>query len=462
MDSLQHSGSSAGVHQKSVTILGAGLVGSLLAVYLARRGYPVTVYERRGDLRAGAASAGRSINLALSDRGWKGLAGVGLDEPVRRMAIPMYGRMVHHPDGSRSAQPYGRPHQAIYSVSRGELNKLLLTAAEQTGRVHIHFNRFCQRVDLHGRQLLFSNGPEDHHVRAAANYEVLFGADGAYSALRLAMLFTDRFNAAQTYIDHNYKELHIPPGPDGSWQLEKNYLHIWPRKNFMLIALPNPDGSFTCTLFLHAEGPVSFAALRTSREIEQFFQQYFPDAVPLMPNYLTDFQRNPTASLMYVTCYPWATSNTCLIGDAAHAIVPFFGQGMNCGFEDCTVLNQLMDECADWPQRFHRFQQLRKPHADAICELALNNFIEMRDLVADPHFLLKKKIEQKIADMFSEQYISPYQMVSFSHLPYAEALSKGRQINEVLEQLAALPDWEQQLATAQWQKQLQTICFGPL
>ncbi|MCS6991071.1 MAG: FAD-dependent monooxygenase [Chitinophagales bacterium] len=454
-------------HQQSspthdITILGAGLVGSLLAVYLARRNYSVTIYERRSDPRTAGYVGGRSINLALSDRGWKGLAGVGLEQEVKKWAIPMYGRMVHHPDGSCSPQPYGRPHQAIYSVSRAALNKLLLTAAESTGKVRIVFDRFCARVDLKRRQLYFSNGPDEVHLHSSVPYQLLFGADGAYSALRHAMLFTDHFNFEQTYIEHSYKELHIPPGPEGQWQLEKNYLHIWPRKNFMLIALPNPDGSFTCTLFLHTEGPVSFAALRTPNDVQQFFAHYFADAVARMPDYIHDFFHNPTSSLLYVKCYPWATEHTCLIGDAAHAIVPFFGQGMNCGFEDCTVLDGLMDEVAEWPQRLFLFQQQRKPNTDAICALALNNFIEMRDLVADPHFLLKKKIEQHIAERWAERYVSPYQMVSFSHLPYAEALQKGKLINEVLEELAALPDWQQRLNEPYWQRKVDSVCFGPL
>ncbi|MDW8393942.1 MAG: NAD(P)/FAD-dependent oxidoreductase [Chitinophagales bacterium] len=445
-----------------VTILGAGLVGSLLAVYLARRGYSVVIYERRSDLRHTDAAGGRSINLALSDRGWKGLAGAGLDAEVRQMAIPMYGRMVHHTDGTRQPQPYGRADQAIYSVSRAELNRRLLTAAESTGRVRIEFERFCYKVDLNRRQLHFSNGPDDHHIRHSERYSLLFGADGAYSALRFALMYTDQFNAAQTYIEHSYKELHIPPGPGGSWQMEKNYLHIWPRKNFMLIALPNPDGSFTCTLFLHTRGPESFASLQTPEDVQQFFARYFADAVALMPQYLNDFFRNPTSSLMYVTCFPWATEHTCLIGDAAHAIVPFFGQGMNCGFEDCSVLNALMDSEPDWPVLLRRFENSRKPNADAICELALNNFIEMRDLVADPHFLLKKKIEQRLADRYPQQFVSPYQMVSFSHLPYAEALQNGRRINAVLEELAELPDWEQRLDEPHWKRRVEGICFGPL
>ncbi|MBA2407619.1 MAG: FAD-dependent monooxygenase [Chitinophagales bacterium] len=273
---------------------------------------------------------------------------------------------------------------------------------------------------------------------------LIFGADGAYSALRHSMQFLARFNLAQSYIDHGYKELTIPSANNGEHLLYKNALHIWPRKNFMLIALPNLDGSFTCTLFFQFDGSVSFSSLKTADDIEQFFLEYFPDVVPLMPMYKEDFHRNPTSSLVTVKCSPWVFKDkACLIGDAAHSIVPFFGQGMNCGFEDCTVLDELMNEYEeDWSRILLEFQRLRKPNADAIAELALNNFIEMRDLVADPHFLKKKNIEKLIATRFDGRYISPYQMVSFSTIPYAEALEKGKAINKRLEELARVVDVE--------------------
>ncbi len=449
------------MNRTRITILGAGLVGSLLAIYLARRGYQVDIYERRGDMRREPIAGGRSINLALSERGWRGLAGVGLDATVRRMALPMTARIVHQPDGSLSRQPYGHPDQAIYSISRAELNKLLMNQAEATGRVQIHFRHFCARVDLHRCRIQFSSGPDDEQLLDTQPFSVLIGADGAYSALRCALQFTDQFNLEQIYIDHNYKELHMPPSATGDWQLDPTGLHIWPRKNFMLIALPNPDKSFTCTLFLQAQGPESFATLTDKSRVADFFLHYFPDAYALMPNCVDDFFNHPTGTLMYVKCYPWSYQRTCLIGDAAHAIVPFFGQGMNCGFEDCTVLDRLLDEHPDdWENVFERFQQQRKKHTDAICTMALNNFVEMRDLVADPHFLHKKKIELMIAQRYPKDFVSPYQMVSFTHIPYADALEKGRRIDAVLEQLAALPDLDQQFENETVQQLIRSVLFG--
>lgn len=419
---------------KQITILGAGLVGSLLAINLAKRGYSVKVFERRPDMRKEKIIAGRSINLALSDRGWKGLEVAGLKESIHKIAIPMPGRMIHTTDGSQNFQPYGKEGQAIYSVSRGALNMELMNLAEQQPNVKFFFNQWADWINLEKGEIRFSAQSEI----ANSQSEIIFGADGAYSALRHSMQFLDRYNFSQSYIDHGYKELNIAAGKNGEHRLEKNALHIWPRKNFMLIALPNLDGSFTCTLFFQFDGPLSFSALKTDQDVEHFFREYFEDVIPLMPAYKEDFKNNPVASLVTVRCFPWVYKDkACLIGDAAHAIVPFFGQGMNCGFEDCTVLNTLMDQYGeDWTSIFSTFQKLRKPNADAIAELALNNFIEMRDLVADPHFLQKKKIEKMLAMKYGEKFISPYQMVSFTHIPYAEALQKGKQINAKLEELS--------------------------
>ena len=423
-----------------VTILGAGLVGSLLSIYLARRGCNVEIFERRNDMRQGTAEAGRSINLALSERGWTALKRVGIDEQVMKVAIPMKGRMVHMPDGTQSFQPYGKEGQAIYSVSRGGLNATLMDCAEKLYNVPIHFEHRCSDVDFRKRELHFDVGG----TAVTRPFEVLFGADGAFSALRGALQKTDRFEYSQSYIEHGYKELSIPAGPDAGWLLEKNALHIWPRKNFMLIALPNTDGSFTCTLFFQFEGDESFATIRTDGEIKNFMEHYFPDAIALMPDYVKQFKRNPVASLVTVKCFPWSIDNACLIGDAAHAIVPFFGQGMNAGFEDCRVLDELMETEDDWDNLFKSFQRERKPNADAIADMALNNFIEMRDLVADPHFLKKKQIEKRIGQLYPDTFVSAYGMVSFTNLPYGEALARGKKQNDVLEQLVALgePDDE--------------------
>lgn len=446
--------------KKQTTILGAGLVGSLLAIHLAKRGYKVDIHERRPDMRLENIPAGRSINLAMSDRGWRGLEKVGLREEIEKIAIPMNGRMVHALDGSTNLQPYGKEGQAIYAVSRGVLNAALMNLAEQQDNVKIYFNERCTHVDLEKQFLHFENPRSDSY--SEKSYELLFGADGAFSALRHSMQFLDRFNYSQSYIEHGYKELLIPADENGEHKMFKNALHIWPRKNFMLIALPNLDGSFTCTLFFQFDGAVSFSAIKTDNEIENFFREYFPDVMELMPAYKDDFKKNPTSSLVIVRCFPWQyKGNACLIGDAAHAIVPFFGQGMNCGFEDCTVLSELMDEHGDnWENILPQFENLRKPNADAIADLALNNFIEMRDLVADPHFLNKKKIEKMIATANPDKYISPYQMVSFSHIPYSEALKNGKLINDLLEELTGESDLESKFNSSEIQSKIQSVLFG--
>lgn len=428
---------------ETISLLGAGLVGSLLAVYLAKRGYKVNVFERRADMRKAKISAGRSINLALSERGWKGIAGAGLEEEIRKIAIPMRGRMVHAVDGSVNFQAYGKEDEAIYSVSRGGINMKLMDLAEAQNGVQLFFNHRCDHVDLEKGEMIF----ETTEGKKQISSDLIFGADGAFSALRHAMQFTDRFDYSQTYIEHAYKELAIEANADGSFKLEKNALHIWPRKNFMLIALPNMDGSFTCTLFFQFGGPLSFSSIKTESDCESFFKTYFPEVVDLIPEYKKQFFSNPTSSLHTVRCYPWVYKNkSVLIGDAAHAIVPFFGQGMNCGFEDCTVLNELMNQYNEnWDEVLPRFQEARKPNADAIAELALNNFIEMRDLVADPVFLRKKQIEKLVAAKFPDRFIPPYSMVSFNHIPYKVALSKGKKIGEMLTRLSEIENLESKM-----------------
>ncbi len=320
---------------QNIAIMGAGLVGSLLSIYMARRGHHVDVYERRGDMRKSGAAGGRSINLALSERGWKALAGAGVDSAVRHMGIPMYGRMIHHEDNSQSYQPYGKEGQAIYSVSRGGLNQVLLSEAERAG-VSIHFGNGCDEADFEQQTVRLQDG-------SLLQPDVVFGADGAFSRLRLSMMKTDRFDYQQQYLTHGYKELTIPPAEDGGWLIEKNALHIWPRHEFMLIALPNQDGSFTCTLFAPYDGENGLNKIKDKYDLMHYFTRYFPDLIPLIPNLTEDYFANPTASLVTVRCYPWVKGNMALIGDSAHAIVPFYGQGMNAGFEDCHVLAGIMD-----------------------------------------------------------------------------------------------------------------------
>lgn len=430
---------------KNITIVGAGLAGSLLSIYLAKRGHNVSVYERRPDMRLANISAGRSINLALSDRGWRGLERAGLASEIEKIIIPMPGRMMHATDGTLTFQPYGKNGQAINSISRGLLNKTLMNAAEQYPNVSYHFNQRAVDCDLNTTTMTFENS--ETNVKSVVQSDVIFAADGAFSLIRDKMQKTDRFNYSQEYLEHGYKELVIPPGPNGEFMIEKNALHIWARKSFMMIALPNTDATYTCTLFLPfistADTP-GFDQLNTKEDVMNFFNTYFPDAVPLMPTLLEDFFANPTSSLATVRTYPWVRGNVALIGDAAHAICPFFGQGMICSFEDCVVLDECVERHGDnWQAALDEYQQLRKPNGDAIAQLALDNFIEMRDKVADPQFLLRKKIEAEMHKRFPELYTPLYTLVVFTpDVTYAEAYKRGKQNDALMEKILALPNIE--------------------
>ncbi len=429
---------------KTIAIMGAGLVGSLLSMYLKRKGYDVAVYERRPDLRLTGAAGGRSINLAISERGWKGLAGVKMEEEIRKMAIPMPGRMIHAVDGGLAFQAYGKPGEAINSVSRGDLNISLVNAAEKSG-ISFHFNQRIVETDLAGTYAAMEDAETGSTYKLQP--DLLISADGAFSLARYTMIKTDKFNYEQVYEDHGYKELTIPAGPGNSWLIDRDALHIWPRKNFMLIALPNLDGSFTCTLFFHSKGELSFDSIKSEVDLQHFFETYFPDVIPLMPTYKQDYFQNPTGSLMTVKCFPWVNGKTLLIGDAAHAIIPFYGQGMNCGFEDCSVLDSLIDEFNhDWSKILPAFQTSRKPNSDAIADLAKLNFIEMRDLVADPDFQFKKKIAAKVNEKYPTKFLPVYSMVSFSNMPYSNALKEYKRQNALLDSVLNMPDiktkWE--------------------
>lgn len=429
--------------KKETIIVGAGLVGSLLSIYLSKRGYKVKVYERRGDMRKEKTIAGRSINLALSDRGIKALEEVGIMEEIKKIAIPMHGRHIHNIDGTTAYQPYGNEGQFINSVSRAELNKMLMNLAEANG-AEIFFNEKCERIDWKEDKIIFENALNSR--LSTLNSQLVFGSDGAYSAARLThQLQHDRFQYQQYYIDFGYKELTIPADSNGEFLMEKNALHIWPRGNYMLIALPNIDGSFTCTLFFPFEGEPSFKSLDTKEKVEMFFRTTFADAYKLMPTLVEDFFHNPTSSLVTVKCFPWVREDKfALIGDAAHAIVPFFGQGMNCGFEDCRVLNGLIDKHReDWNLILQEYQTLRKPDGDAIAELALNNFIEMRDKVGDPKFLLQKKIETAFSKKYPDKWTPSYSQVTFSpQIRYSDALKNSITQEAIMQQVMATPDIE--------------------
>jgi kynurenine 3-monooxygenase len=440
---------------KHIAIVGAGLVGSLLAIYLAKRGYRISVFERRADMRKGNAEAGRSINLALSTRGIRALEEVELADQLKKVAIPMHGRMMHDLQGKLAFLPYGKEGQFINSISRSDLNIVLMNEAEKRG-AKIFFDHRCTHVDLNKTELTFTSthqhtnsSAHQHPSTSTQSFDLIIGADGAFSSVRWAMQMSDRFNFSQHYIDHGYKELHIPAGSNGEFLLEKNALHIWPRESYMMIALPNPDGSFTCTLFFPFEGNPSFASIKTPDEVNSFFAKVFPDAAKLIPGLLSDFEHNPTSSLVTIKCFPWVKNKTILIGDAAHGIVPFYGQGMNAGFEDCRILNQLLEKYTDdWTAVLPEFQTLRKPDTDAISQLAFDNFVEMRDLVADAEFLLRKKIEAKLHALYPERWIPQYSMVTFhDNIRYSEAYATGQKqkriMDEVMERPGIAGDWEQ-------------------
>lgn len=424
---------------RKVTILGAGLVGSVLAVMMRKRGYEVDIYERRPDMRVNTIGAGRSINLAMSNRGWKALEIAGLRTEIESIAIPMYGRFLHQQDGTTAFQAYGKNEEAIYSVSRGELNKKLMDLAESYG-ANIFFEHKSSHVDVANNRVNIEKPDGSTDI---IQCDLLFGADGAFSSLRTAYSYMDRTNFSQYYIEAGYKELFIPPGPNSSFLMEKNALHIWPRGNFMMIALPNPDGNFTCTLFFPFEGNPSFESVKTEEEIKHFFETYFPDAISMMPTYIEDYKRNPVSSLITVKIEPYNYQDkSLLIGDAAHAIVPFYGQGLNAGLEDCSVLWELMDNHGDdWMTIFNTFSKRRKPNGDAVAELALQNFIEMRDKVADPIFLERKKIEKDLGKRYPEIFNSVYEMVSFSHTPYAFAWESGAVQDVLLEKIMQHGDY---------------------
>jgi len=425
--------------KKEVIIVGAGLVGSLLSIYLAKRGYKVNIYERRGDMRKAKVEAGRSINLALSDRGILALEKVGLAEEIKKISIPMHGRFIHNLDGTTAFQPYGKEGQYINSVSRGELNKKLMDLAEEN-EVGIYFHEKCAAVNWKENVIEFINAKNGATFDVKAG--IIFGADGAFSAVRLQhQLQHNKFDYQQYYIDCGYKELTIPAGAGGEFLMEKNALHIWPRKDYMLIALPNLDGSFTCTLFFPFEGKQSFENLDTPEKVSTFFKSTFPDIIQLIPDLNKQFTYNPIASLVTIKCFPWIREDKfALIGDAAHAIVPFFGQGMNCGFEDCRILDELIEQHGeDWKEILQQYQKLRKPDGDAIADLAINNFIEMRDRTADPKFLLQKKIEARLHEKYPDKWIPAYTQVTFSpHIRYSEALERGQKQEAIMQEVMQL------------------------
>ncbi len=419
--------------ESPIAIVGAGLAGALFACYLARAGKRVDVYEKRSDPRLGPTERGRSINLALSVRGIHALREIGLADEVLSQSVLMRGRMIHARDGSLTFQPYGKDDtEALNSVSRAGLNRLLVEAAARYETVRLLFDHKCIGVDVDSGTIEFANAQ-----RVAT--ETIVGTDGAYSAVRSALQKHEGFNYSQEYLTHGYKELTIPAGPNGKHLMEKHALHIWPRGSFMMIALPNLDGSFTVTLFWPFEGPNSFAVLKTEADVLAFFKDQFPDAVPLIPALTEEFIHNPTGSLVTIRCQPWHVGRVVLIGDACHAVVPFLGQGMNAAFEDCTVLHQCLQD-AKWDLQVaaKRYESSRKEHTDALADLCVDNFIEMRDRVASPWFVLGKRLEVLLHRLFPRWYQPLYTMIEFTRIPYADALRRARWQNYLVARLISL------------------------
>jgi kynurenine 3-monooxygenase len=413
-------------------LIGSGLAGGLLAAYLGRRGHDVDLYERRADPREGNIVGGRSINLAISTRGIHALEQIGIADEALRHAIPMRGRMIHEKSGELHFSPYDvDPNKCINSIGRAALNTTVIEAAQRNPSVRVHFNHKCLDVDLDTPTARFETDQGERIVQGDA----VIGVDGAFSAVRKSMQQKmDNFQYDEGYLAHGYKELTIPPGPNGTWRMEKNALHIWPRKSFMMIALPNPDGSFTCTLFWEFEGPRSFATTKNDDDIRRFFDEEFPDAASLMPALLEDFKANPTGSLVTIRCAPWFyRDKVCLLGDAAHAVVPFYGQGMNAAFEDCVVLDECLQKFGqDRERAFREYFSRRKENADALADLAIGNFIEMRDKTASKTFRAKKKLDHALEALLPGTYLPLYTMVTFTRLPYAAAAKRARRQDRIV------------------------------
>ena len=426
---------------KKIAVVGSGLVGTLLAIYLKKAGHDVHVYDRSKDIRQ-VEFSGRSINLVMSNRGWKALETIGLDQEIKKIGIPVNKRAIHGLDSSLNYQYYGKEGQAIFSLSRGILNRKIIDLAEAIG-VQFLFEHKVWDVNLTEAKLHI--GETERGEWEERKYDIIFGADGAFSRIRHRMQRQSLFNYSQEFIPIGYKELHIPANPDGTYKLDKNSLHIWPRGDFMLMALANLDGSFTCTLFMPHEGKNSFQELDTKNTLIHFFATHFPDTKEVIPDLVEDFFKNPKSDLVIMKCYPWTYKDKiALIGDSAHAIVPFYGQGMNAGFEDITILNEMIEKHQDdWETIFREYQKSRKPNADAIAELSYRNFVEMSTKTADKKFLLQKQIEKWFSDKHPDKWTPLYSRVTFSLQPYAEALAIGDFQNKIMDQIMSMANIEE-------------------
>ncbi|PCJ92712.1 MAG: kynurenine 3-monooxygenase [Flavobacteriaceae bacterium] len=443
---------------KSIAIVGSGLVGSLLAIYLQKLGHSVTVFDRRPDIRT-IKFSGRSINLAMSNRGWKSLREVGIEDEVKKLAIPLNKRAMHVNGKPVYFQKYGNDGEAIWSISRGVLNRKMIDLAENHGVV-FKFNEKVWDVDLPEAKLFTGDSQKGEWQSYA--YDLIFGCDGAFSRIRHKMQRRSRFNYSQSFIDVGYKELTILANEDGTHKMDKNSFHIWPRGEFMLIAMPNLDGSFTCTLFLPFEGEVSFEKITNEKEAKEFFKTHFPNVTEDIENLTKDFFNNPTSAMVTMKCFPWTYwDKVALVGDSAHAIVPFYGQGMNAGFEDIYVLKQLIEAHGNnWDTIFKAYQESRKPNADAIAELSYRNFIEMSSKTADSNFLLQKKIEKRFAEKYPDMWVPVYSRVTFSDRPYAEALAIGDQQENVMQRIMKIEGIEETWDSLEIENEILSLING--
>lgn len=427
---------------KKIAIVGSGLVGSLLAIYLKRAGHKVVVFDRRPDIRK-VKFSGRSINLAMSSRGWKALREVGIEEEIKKLAMALDKRALHVNDKPLYFQKYGKEEEAIYSISRGVLNRKMISLAENAGA---NF-KFEEKVwDINLAEAKLYTGESEKGEWKEYQFDLIFGTDGAFSRVRHKMQRQSRFNYSQNFINVGYKELSIAANKDGSHKMDNASFHIWPRGEFMLIAMPNLDGSFTCTLFMPFEGENSFESIKTENQATAFFEKHFPDINLEIENLKRDFFKNPTSSMVTIKCFPWSYwEKVTLVGDSAHAIVPFYGQGMNAGFEDILVLDQKMKKYEDdWERIFNEYQNERKPNADAIAELSYRNFLEMSSKTADPDFLLRKKIEKWFAEKHPEVWVPLYSRVTFSDKSYTEALAIGDYQRKIMDQVMEISNIEEQ------------------
>ncbi|WP_395061464.1 FAD-dependent oxidoreductase [Flavobacterium sp.] len=427
---------------QKIAVVGSGLVGTLLAIYLKKLGHTVHVFDRSEDIRT-VQFSGRSINLVMSNRGWKTLEDIGLEDEIRKIGIPVDKRGIHLQDGTFVAQNYGKDGDAIFSLSRGVLNRRMIDLAEDAG-VEFFFEQRIWDISLATATLHI--GETERGEWTDLKYDKVFGADGAFSRIRHRMQRQSMFDYSQEFMKIGYKELNIPANADGSHKIDKNSLHIWPRGNFMLMGLSNLDGSFTCTLFMPFVGENSFEKIKTETELAQFFEKFFPDTKEIIPDLIEDYFKNPTSYLVKMKCYPWTFEDKiALIGDSAHAIVPFYGQGMNAGFEDITILNEMISKYGDdWETIFKEYEISRKPNADAIAELAERNFMEMSSKTADANFLLQKKIEKWFSDKHPDKWMPLYSRVTFSLQPYSEALAIGDFQNKIMEEVMQMENIEGQ------------------